>query len=90
MIDWSVLILNGAWPVVMAYAGYRIVLALYSRRAEGPESELLLAGLGGVIAWWGRVLYSYQVPLDWPFALTVLGVALMVAPKLNGLIARES
>lgn len=81
----SIFVLNVAWPVLMAYAGYRIVLAVGCARIRGRGVDVIIAGVGGVIAWWGRVLYSYDLPLDWPFALTVLGVALMVSPKLSGL-----
>lgn len=90
MIDWSLLVLNVGWPILMAYAVYRVVLAMHARRVPGHEIETLIAGVGGAIAWWGRVLYGYDLPLDWPFALTVLGVSLMLTPKIAGLARRES
>jgi hypothetical protein len=85
VIEWSALLLNGAWPVLMAYAVYRVVLALGVRKAHRADLEILVAGVGGAIAWWGRVLYTYDLALEWPFALTVVGVALMLAPKFVGL-----
>jgi len=90
MIEWSTLILNVAWPILMAYSVYRVVLAMYARRVAGYELETVVAGLGGAIAWWGRTLYAYDLPLDWPFALTVLGVSLMLVPKIASLTRRDA
>lgn len=84
---YSTLVLNTAWPILMAYATYRVVLAV--GHAPGRDRDLLVAGIGGALAWWGRVLYSFDVPLDWPFALTVAGSALMFAPKLWGIFLHE-
>ena len=83
----QILVLNGAWPVLMAYAAYRVVLVFGP--PHGRSAEIVVAAVGGVTAWWARVLYSYEVPLDWPFALTVLGVAMMVGPKFVGLIREQ-
>lgn len=85
------LILNIAWPFLLAYAWYRIILAIGGRYAtRRSQVEALVAGLGGAIACWGRAIYGFAVPLDWPFALTVLAAALMVAPKLMGIALNTS
>ena len=51
--------------------------------------EVSIAAIGAVIAWVARVAYAFGVPVDWPFALTILACALMLAPKLVGVANRQ-
>ena len=82
----GIIVLKVTWTFVMAYAWYRIVLAVFGRyNTRRHLIDALVAGSGGAVAVWGRVLYETAEPSTWPFALTVFGVALMVGPKLVGI-----
>lgn len=75
------------WPFVIAYAVYKAFLCV----AWPPRSAPLVAGLGGAFMLAGNALYSlkarpeYAHFEEWDFAVFLLGVTLVIVPKLYGM-----
>lgn len=79
-----------AWPLVASYAVYKVIMMV----VWPPKFSPFAAGLGGAMTLWGQALYTMRHATpeldEWGVALTMLGVALMLLPKLWGMLKRSA
>ena len=88
LMSLDVLLVYTFLPIISAYAVYRLGLGLIT--PWPPSKDALIAAWGGALWWWGEVLYMYGRSIgpdvgEWDLAVMLMGVSLMLLPKLMGL-----
>ena len=74
-----------ALPFLNGYAFYRVLLAVYR---AGKPIELAMSGFGGAIWLVGYMVHGLEAHIgatELDYTFWVLGMALMLAPKLIGM-----
>ena len=78
-----------AWLIVVCYAGYKIARMWGRFRARARVVEAAIAGAGGAMIWWSRVLYGLDFSDGVTLSFLVIGLALIAFPKLLGIATND-